>query len=278
MAAQDPLSWYTEIPIVSRLYLTACVAVTTACFLDVLSPLALYYNYDLIYEKGQYWRLFSSYFFFGTFSLDFLFHMYFLIRYCRLLEEGMFRGRTADLVYMFLFGALFMSIVAASVSNFAKIKFLGHPFSFMMVYVWGRSPENADVQMGFLGIFPFRAPYLPWVLLLFSMFIGNPIETDLLGIVVGHVYYFIEFVYPHVARIRGWRWRRLLVTPSILHYIFGSDNIYGYGGIHMPQVRVADVPPPAAPEQPPPLEAAGDADAAAVRHEAPGVGEHLHQD
>ena len=38
-------------------------------------------------------------------GLDFLFHMFFLARYCRLLEEGSFRGRTADFFYMLVFGA-----------------------------------------------------------------------------------------------------------------------------------------------------------------------------
>lgn len=38
-------------------------------------------------------------------GLDFLFHMFFLSRYCRLLEEGSFRGRTADFLYMLIFGA-----------------------------------------------------------------------------------------------------------------------------------------------------------------------------
>ena len=52
----------------------------------------LYYNFDLIFSEGQVWRLFTSYLFFGYFSVDFLFHMYFLVRYCRLLEEGDFRG------------------------------------------------------------------------------------------------------------------------------------------------------------------------------------------
>jgi hypothetical protein len=37
-------------------------------------------------------------------GLDFLFHMFFLARYCRLLEEGSFRGRTADFLYMLVFG------------------------------------------------------------------------------------------------------------------------------------------------------------------------------
>jgi hypothetical protein len=92
--------------------------------------------------------------------------------------------------------------------------------------------------MGFLGLFPFSAPYLPWVLLLFSMFIGNPIETDLLGIVVGHVYYFLEFVYPHVARVRGWRRQKLLVTPRLLHLVCGTTR-EGEGGVAGHQVRQA---------------------------------------
>lgn len=60
----------------------------------------------------------------------------------------------------------------------------------MMVYVWGRRNEN--VRMSFLGLFPFTAPYLPWVLLFFSILLGNSATIDLIGIVVGHVYYFLE--------------------------------------------------------------------------------------
>lgn len=239
----DPLHWYFDIPVVSRFYLTGAIIVTTACFLDVVSPLTLYYNYDLIFQKGQYWRLITSYLFFGTFNLDFLFHMYFVIRYCRLLEEGLFRGRAADLFFMLILGASLMTLLATTIVTFRKIKFLGHPLSFMMVYVWGRSPENAHVRMGFLGLFPFSAPYLPWILLLFSMFIGNPIETDLLGIVVGHIYYFFEFVYPHLARVRGWKREKLLITPRILHYLCGSARpaqgaavAGGDGGLEVPQV------------------------------------------
>lgn len=219
---QDPTRWFYEIPIVSRLYLCAAVVTTTACFIDVVSPLTLYYNYELIFNKGQYWRLISSFMFFGTFSLDFLFHMYFLVRYCRLLEEGFFRGRTADFLFMLLFGGAIMIILSTIFSPFSKIKFLGHPLAFMMVYIWGRSPENSQTRMNLLGLFVFRAPYLAWVLLLFSVVLGNPVETDLLGIIPGHIYYFLEFVYPKVADIRGWRVRKPLQTPAILHYLFGS--------------------------------------------------------
>jgi len=80
MEAQEPTRWLMEIPVVTRLYLITAVATTTACFMDVVSPLTLYFNYDLIFRRGQYWRLVSSFLFFGTFSLDFMFHMYFMVK------------------------------------------------------------------------------------------------------------------------------------------------------------------------------------------------------
>jgi Derlin-2/3 len=246
--------------------------------MDFVSPLTLYYNYELIL-RGQYWRILSSFLFFGSFSLDFLFHMYFVVRYCRLLEEGNFRGRTADFIFMLLFGGALMLGFVVSFETFSKIKFLGHPLAFMMVYVWARNPENLHVRMSLMGLFPFNAPYLPWVLLLFSLFIGNPIETDLLGILVGHIYYFLVAVYPRVAEIRGWSHQKILVTPSVLKYMCGEDN----------GVRVVDLPVPAVAGA-----AAGAAGAAGAEQagagggaegavgegiaQAGGDGDHLHQD
>jgi len=79
--------WYLEIPIVTRCYLTASVLTTAACYFDIVSPFSLYLNYRLIFEKYEFWRILTNFFFFGMPSLDFVFHMYFLVRYCRLLEE-----------------------------------------------------------------------------------------------------------------------------------------------------------------------------------------------
>lgn len=68
-----------KIPVVSRLYLTGAFLTTAACAVDIISPFTLYYNWDLVYNQGQIWRLITPYLFFGVFSLDFLFHMYFLV-------------------------------------------------------------------------------------------------------------------------------------------------------------------------------------------------------
>lgn len=205
--------WYFEIPVVTRCYLTASVLTTAACYFDLISPFSLYLNYRLIFEKYEFWRILTNFFFFGMPSLDFVFHMYFLVRYCRLLEEGpSFRGRSADFFVMLMFGAGIMLAIAP----FSSVLFLGYSLTFMMVYVWGR--RNETFPMNFLGLFNFPAPWLPWVLLAFSVLLGASPVVDLLGIFVGHVYYYLEDIVPRMpGRFRG---KRLIFTPSIVRYMF----------------------------------------------------------
>ena len=127
--------WIKDFPVITRTYMAGALLTTAACALDLLSPFSLYFSLPMIVQRHQYWRLVTNFFFFGqNFSLDFLFHMFFLVRYCRALEEGSFRGRTADFFFLILFGALLMTAVAPLVS----LHFLGSSLTFMMVYVWAR--------------------------------------------------------------------------------------------------------------------------------------------
>jgi len=215
--------WYKQMPIITRSYLTLAFLTTACCALEIISPFSVYFNARLIFRKLQVWRLFTNFFFFGHMGLDFLFHMFFLARYCRLLEEGSFRGRTADFFYMLVFGGTLLTCIAP----FVNIQFLGSSLTFMMVYVWGR--RNMYVNMSFLGLFNFTAPFLPWVLLLFSVMLGSSPVVDLLGIGAGHVYFFLTDVYPQISG------RRLLKTPSILLALFPREET---------TIHAAPAPPP----------------------------------
>ena len=73
--------------------------------------------------------------------------------------------------------------------------------------------------MSFLGLFTFHAPFLPWVLLGFSVLLGNSASVDLMGIAVGHLYFFLDDVYPHTRVGRG---RRPLRTPAWLFRLLAS--------------------------------------------------------
>lgn len=65
----------------------------------------------------------------------------------------------------------------------------------------------------------FTAPYLPWVLMGFSLVLHGTIPKDeIMGVVIGHVYYFFTDVYPPLhggSMPMGpptW-WRRLFENP-----------------------------------------------------------------
>ena len=60
-----------------------------------------------------------------------------------------------------------------------SILFLGQAFTIMLVYVWSR--RNPYIRMNFFGLLNFQAPYLPWVLLGFSLMLGNAVMVDLMG-------------------------------------------------------------------------------------------------
>jgi hypothetical protein len=139
-----------------------------------------------------------------------------------------------------------------------NLHFLGSSLTFLMVYVWAR--RNPHVRMSFLGLFSFHAPYLPWVLLSFSVLLGNSATIDLIGIVVGHVYYFLEDVYPIIADIRGWRVRRWLAAPFLLKQLFGEGG-GGGGGARMNVMVPVDAVDAAAQDEP--RDAANAADDAA---------------
>lgn len=204
---------YMQIPAVTRAYTTACVLTTAAVQLELITPFQLYFNPDLILKKYQVWRLITNFLFFGPLGFSFLFNMIFLYRYCRMLEEGSFRGRTADFVYMFLFGGVLMTLFGL----FANLFFLGQAFTIMLVYVWSR--RNPYVHMNFFGLLNFQAPFLPWVLMGFSLLLGNSIVIDLLGIGVGHIYYFLEDVFPNQPG-----GRKLLATPGIFRVLFDTPE------------------------------------------------------
>ena len=93
-----------------------------------------------------------------------------------------------------------------------QIPFLAGALTFQLSYIWAR--RNPQVRMNFLGVLDFNAPYLPWVMLGFSLVLNNrlPIQ-DVVGIIVGHVYYFLEDVYPITSRTG----RRFLQAPVLLY-------------------------------------------------------------
>lgn len=99
--------------------------------------------------------------------------------------------------------------------------------------------------MSFLGLLVFPAPYLPWVLMAFSLILKGSIPTDeLMGVVVGHIYYFFADVYPPLHN--GSKpldppiiWRRLFEGAPAIETADEADNDFAAVGAQIinPEVR-----------------------------------------
>ncbi|KAI9239119.1 MAG: Derlin [Podila humilis] len=201
-------TWYYDVPLVTRLYATGAALVALAVQTGFTNAFQLYFDYKLVFYQNQFWRPLTTFLYFGPLGLDFVFHMFFLVRYSRMLEEGSFYGRTVDYAWMLLLSALSLLCL----SPFVSMPFLGSPLAFTLVYIWSR--RNPSIPLNFLGLFVFTAPYLPWVLLGFTLLLNSHFPTgDLMGIAVGHIYYFFEDVWPKEAASGG---RRYLETPAFL--------------------------------------------------------------
>uniref|UniRef100_A0A8I3WDC2 Derlin n=1 Tax=Callithrix jacchus TaxID=9483 RepID=A0A8I3WDC2_CALJA len=86
-------------------------------------------------------------------------------------------------------------------------------------------------------LYRFQACYLPWVILGFNYIIGGSVVNELIGNLVGHLYFFLMFRYP--MDLGG---RNFLSTPQFLYHWLPSrrGGVSGFGVPPASMRRAAD--------------------------------------
>ena len=218
--------FFQDSPKVTTFITLSCLSISILTWFEIISPLYLYLNFELIFKKYQFWRLFTCFFYYGEISLSLIFHMILFFRNSKFLESSVFKGNSADYIYFLLFCITNILII----SFFVGFIFPASCLSFAMTYYWGRKSKNVVVQ--FMGIFNFRAPYLPWFDLLFSFLLDSEYKHDLVGMIVSHFFFFFRDIFP---RIQLFHCYQILKTPLFLKkfcdkfklnndYIIGNDE------------------------------------------------------
>ncbi|XVF88651.1 hypothetical protein PTKIN_Ptkin19aG0067900 [Pterospermum kingtungense] len=188
----SPAEFYNSLPPISKAYGTACLLTTTVIQLGLLDVYYIELIYELVFKHFQVWRLITTFFFLGKFSINFGIRLLMIARYGVQLEKGPFERRTADFLWMMIFGAL--SLLVLSAIPIFQASFLGISLVFMLVYVWSREFPNAQISI--YGLVTLKAFYLPWAMLALDVIFGSPLIPDLLGIIAGHLYYFLTVLHP----------------------------------------------------------------------------------
>ncbi|GAB7347880.1 hypothetical protein MBLNU459_g5406t1 [Dothideomycetes sp. NU459] len=205
---QIPLEqWFFEMPPCTRWWTTATIVTGVLVQCHILTPFQLFYSFRAVYYRSQYWRLITTFIYFGPLSLNLLFHIFFIQRYARMLEES--AVSPAHFSWMMAYAATTLLCISPLFSQ----AFLGTTLSSTLVYIWSR--RHPDTMLSFLGLFTFTAPWLPWVMIGLSVVMhGQWPKDELCGIAVGHVWYFFNDIFPSNHNNQrpmdppGW-WRRL---------------------------------------------------------------------
>ncbi len=136
-----------------------------------------------------------------------------------MLEKHSFRNKPAEFILFFVFGSTCFLLAAVALG----LEFLSPCLSAMMLYLWAR--RNPTVHINFLEIFQFRAPFLPWFMLLFVIMFGFSPKYDLIGVAAGHLYYYLEDVVPKIPETEDCK---MLRPPRLLVALCERLQIHDY--------------------------------------------------
>eukprot|EP00182_Erythrolobus_australicus_P003664 CAMPEP_0185829736 /NCGR_PEP_ID=MMETSP1353-20130828/421_1 /TAXON_ID=1077150 /ORGANISM="Erythrolobus australicus, Strain CCMP3124" /LENGTH=273 /DNA_ID=CAMNT_0028527557 /DNA_START=161 /DNA_END=982 /DNA_ORIENTATION=- len=204
-------SAWMSIPHVTRNLVAASAVVTLGSQLGLFPVHSVLLLWPKIFGQLQIWRLVFSFLFMGPLGFHLIFMAAIFYRHSKMLEQGEFLSNAADYVWFLLI----VTMVALPLAFFLKLLYMGPALVFAMLQLWSR--RNANQMVSIYGLITFPALYYPYALLAVNMVLtGGAIDwIGLSGIVAGHVYYFLDTVYPAMPGKR-----RVISTPLALTNMF----------------------------------------------------------
>ncbi|TNJ30497.1 Derlin-like protein [Giardia muris] len=189
----DFLDLLHSIPTVSRILLLTSSALSLLTFFEVISPYSLYLSWPGVIERHEVWRLFTPLLFIGKLSLQTVFSILQNSTYVSSLEGEVYVGRGKVFIFFLLYDWL-----ACILATFLyPMYYLSTPFFGAITYLWGRkSPEKL---VSLFGIVLIQACYLPFIYFGFALIQKQNVIPILIGICIGHIFYFLEDILPRAT-------------------------------------------------------------------------------
>lgn len=225
MATASPFEEFlNNIPRVTRYWLLSALLATALTATGAMDPMRLVFIPTDIFYKLQVWRLVTPFCFMGPLGLPLLMNLFFLVRYGSEYEKnpfvttrGAFVGGTVD----FVFALLCCGVVLIVLAFFLNLYVMSTTLSFAVLYLWSR--KNPERPVNLWG-FPLKGVYLPWAFTALTTLMGGSPFKDLLGIFVGHCFFFTVEVVP---RVYGYD---VLKTPiwliQAVDYLTSENTVY----------------------------------------------------
>jgi Derlin-2/3 len=160
-----------------------------------------------MHPPPQIWRLVTNFCFLGKFSFNFVFYMIWILTYGVALERETYAFDPAGYLFLYLCAGVLMLIMSFF---FKSLGMIVNSISlvYTLIYIWSRNFPDSVVKI--LGLVSVQSFYLPFAFLAVEMLFDKSPIPGAIGIVVGHVYWFLKELYPASSG------RNLLPTPRWL--------------------------------------------------------------
>jgi len=217
--------WFKSLPIITRYWFAATFIFTAGMSFGVIDPMNYIFDFNAVKDRFEIWRLVTPFCILGKFSFPTAIALYMMVQYSKRHEMSPYNtgggSGTADYATTVLFGMALMLAVSAS-GIFQMVVMCQH-LVYMTLYLWSKRDANQDVSI--YG-FPVKASQLPFAYLGITVVMGNDPSPIIVGIVSGHVYYFLVEVVPAMYG------KDVIHTPAFLVDFFGP-------GQYVPAVQAA---------------------------------------
>lgn len=212
--ANSPQEVLEQLPSITKVWFIACFLMTAAVSFNVLAWQQIAYDWPSIWHKFEIWRFLTGFMFLGKFSLGFLFQIMMLVNFSWGYETNPFRtdgGRGAGTSADYAATLIFCGVLDLVVGYLLGEVFLARHLLYSLTYIWSR--KNPDEVVSLMFGIKCTGLYLPWYFMAFSVCLGQGITPHLVGVVIGHIFYYITQIKP------------MLNCPQFLHDIFDDGVV-----------------------------------------------------
>ncbi|KAL7715847.1 Derlin [Entamoeba marina] len=179
------------------------------------------FDVDAIF-RGELWRLVTCFLVFTeNFNIYFIFNIFFTVHVSEVLEQTC---RTwLHYLWCLLLGCFAMIFISFFVHFIGyvpgELPLLSNSLNFFLIYLW--SKRHRDQHVGLMFVIVIRVAYLPWIYLLIDTMLHHEGVDDIYGLIVGHVFYWFEDVFPMY-----YKWNPLGLPKSIENMVFPRIDLH----------------------------------------------------
>ena len=165
------------------------VVISSLIYLQIIEPYQIYFNKNLIVHNHEYWRLFTSLFYFGPLDFSTIISIYFFVHYTSTIETVEFPTKPADFLLFILIGCFASWCYAL----YTEKTFLGDFLSDYIFFYYCKKQPDLHILILFFP-FPMRLGVYPFYRFISDFIFGRNIFQDFLPFILSHTYFFIHDV------------------------------------------------------------------------------------